>query len=38
MWPAATSWKEAPTLTDPTISDPDKYKVVFENERVQVLE
>jgi quercetin dioxygenase-like cupin family protein len=25
-------------LTDPTISDPDKYKVVFENERVRVLE
>ena len=25
-------------MTDPTISDPDKYKVVFENERVRVLE
>jgi quercetin dioxygenase-like cupin family protein len=25
-------------LTDPTISDPDKYKVMFENERVRVLE
>ena len=23
---------------DPTITDPDKYKVVFENERVRVLE
>jgi hypothetical protein len=25
-------------LPDPTITDPDKYKVVFENERVRVLE
>jgi quercetin dioxygenase-like cupin family protein len=25
-------------LPDPTVSDPDKYKVVFENERVRVLE
>ena len=25
-------------MTDPTVSDPDKYKVVFENERVRVLE
>lgn len=25
-------------MTDPTISDPDKYHVVFENERVRVLE
>ena len=25
-------------MTDPTVTDPDKYKVVFENERVQVLE
>jgi hypothetical protein len=25
-------------LTDPTVTDPDKYKVVFENERVRVLE
>lgn len=25
-------------MTDPTITDPDKYKVVFENERVRVLE
>jgi hypothetical protein len=25
-------------LTDPTITDPDKYRVVFENERVRVLE
>jgi beta-alanine degradation protein BauB len=25
-------------MVDPTISDPDKYKVVFENERVRVLE
>ncbi len=24
--------------TDPTITDPDKYKVVFENDRVRVLE
>ncbi|HUF02379.1 MAG TPA: hypothetical protein VMN35_08135 [Gaiellaceae bacterium] len=25
-------------MTDPTITDPDKYRVVFENERVRVLE
>jgi beta-alanine degradation protein BauB len=25
-------------MTDPTQTDPDKYKVVFENERVRVLE
>ena len=25
-------------MTDPTVSDPDKYKVVFENELVRVLE
>jgi quercetin dioxygenase-like cupin family protein len=25
-------------LPDPTVTDPDKYKVVFENERVRVLE
>jgi hypothetical protein len=25
-------------VADPTITDPDKYKVVFENERVRVLE
>ena len=25
-------------MPDPTVSDPDKYKVVFENERVRVLE
>jgi len=25
-------------MTDPTITDPDKYKVVFENDRVRVLE
>jgi CubicO group peptidase (beta-lactamase class C family) len=25
-------------VTDPTITDPDKYRVVFENERVRVLE
>ncbi len=25
-------------MTDPTVTDPDKYKVVFENERVRVLE
>jgi hypothetical protein len=25
-------------MTDPTVSDPDKYKVVFENGRVRVLE
>ena len=25
-------------MADPTESDPDKYKVVFENERVRVLE
>ena len=24
--------------TDPTVTDPDKYRVVFENERVRVLE
>jgi quercetin dioxygenase-like cupin family protein len=25
-------------MADPTITDPDKYEVVFENERVRVLE
>ena len=25
-------------MTDPTTTDPDKYEVVFENERVRVLE
>ena len=25
-------------MTDPTTTDPDKYKVIFENERVRVLE
>lgn len=25
-------------MADPTITDPDKYRVVFENERVRVLE
>ncbi len=25
-------------MTDPTITDPDKYRVVFENDRVRVLE
>ena len=25
-------------MTDPTISDPDKYRTLFENERVRVLE
>jgi quercetin dioxygenase-like cupin family protein len=25
-------------MTDPTITDPDKYSVVYENERVRVLE
>jgi beta-alanine degradation protein BauB len=30
--------KERRDVTDPTISDPDKYQVVFENERVRVLE
>ena len=25
-------------MVDPTVTDPDKYKVVFENERVRVLE
>jgi quercetin dioxygenase-like cupin family protein len=25
-------------LADPTVTDPDKYKVVFENDRVRVLE
>jgi beta-alanine degradation protein BauB len=25
-------------VTDPTMSDPDKYKVVFENDQVRVLE
>jgi len=25
-------------VTDPTTSDPDKYRVIFENERVRVLE
>ena len=25
-------------MTDPTTTDPDKYKVIFENDRVRVLE
>ena len=25
-------------MTDPTVTDPDKYKVIFENDRVRVLE
>jgi len=25
-------------VTDPTTTDPDKYKVIFENDRVRVLE
>jgi beta-alanine degradation protein BauB len=25
-------------VTDPTITDPDKYRVIFENDRVRVLE
>ncbi len=25
-------------MADPTSTDPDKYKVIFENERVRVLE
>jgi beta-alanine degradation protein BauB len=25
-------------MSDPTMTDPDKYKIVFENERVRVLE
>lgn len=25
-------------MSDPTVTDPDKYKVVFENDRVRVLE
>lgn len=25
-------------MPDPTVSDPDKYRIVFENERVRVLE
>ena len=25
-------------MADPTVTDPDKYKVVFENDRVRVLE
>jgi hypothetical protein len=25
-------------MNDPTTTDPDKYKVIFENERVRVLE
>jgi hypothetical protein len=25
-------------MSDPTLTDPDKYKVIFENERVRVLE
>ena len=25
-------------MPDPTITDPDKYKVIFENDRVRVLE
>jgi hypothetical protein len=30
--------KKERSLTDPTKTDPDKYKFVFENERVRVLE
>ena len=30
--------KEERPVTDPTITDPDKYKVIFENYRVRVLE
>jgi quercetin dioxygenase-like cupin family protein len=30
--------KECPMSDDPTCTDPDKYKVVFENEHVRVLE
>lgn len=26
------------SVTDPTITDPDKYKIIFENDRVRVLE
>ncbi len=26
------------SVADPTVTDPDKYKVIFENERVRVLE
>ena len=29
---------ERKPVTDPTVTDPDKYRVVFENERVRVLE
>ena len=25
-------------MTDPTVTDPDKYRTIFENERVRVLE
>jgi beta-alanine degradation protein BauB len=28
----------APAAPDPTATDPDKYKVIFENEQVRVLE
>ena len=27
-----------PASTDPTVCDPDKYKTIFENDRVRVLE
>ena len=30
--------KEQRSMSDPTVTDPDKYKVVFENDRVRVLE
>jgi quercetin dioxygenase-like cupin family protein len=29
---------EGSAMSDPTSTDPDKYKVIFENERVRVLE
>ncbi len=32
-----TDQQERP-VTDPTVTDPDKYKVVFENDQVRVLE
>ena len=39
----AVSWSTLPIMSidapsDPTVTDPDKYRVVFENDRVRVLE
>ena len=36
--PGSRSEYHRPRMADPTSTDPDKYKVIFENERVRVLE